>query len=115
MYHGTAGRLGYARVALVAAVVEMVSVAVPAVVPLMLTGLVEPKLNVGRYCAPDGLEVTVPVSAMLPVNPPVGVRVTTDVFPVVAPRETVTAVPLTVKFGFTAVVIVTGAVPVFAL
>lgn len=41
--------MGYARVALVAAVVEMVSVAVPAVVPVMLTGLVEPKLKVGGY------------------------------------------------------------------
>src|ERR1035438_6954792 len=36
----------------------MVSVAVPAVMPVMLIGLVEPKLKVGRYWAPAGLEVT---------------------------------------------------------
>jgi hypothetical protein len=47
VYQRTPGRAGYARAALVAAVVEMVRVAVPALVPVMLTGLVEPKLNVG--------------------------------------------------------------------
>jgi hypothetical protein len=41
--------LGYIRSALVAAVVLIVRVAVPAVVPVMLTGLVEPKLRVGGY------------------------------------------------------------------
>ena len=42
-------RLGRTRAALVAAVVVIVSVAVPAAVPVMLTGLVEPKLKVGGY------------------------------------------------------------------
>jgi len=45
-YHGTPGRLGYTSAALVGAVVEMVRVAVPALVPVMLTGLVAPKLKV---------------------------------------------------------------------
>ena len=46
-YQGTSECLGYTKVELVAAVVEMVRVAVPAVVPVMLTGLVEPKFRVG--------------------------------------------------------------------
>jgi hypothetical protein len=33
----------------VAAVVEMVRVVVPSVVPVMVTGVVEPKLRVGEY------------------------------------------------------------------
>lgn len=49
MYQGTPGRLGWTRAALVGNVVEIVSVAVAAVVSVMLTGLVEPKLNVGGY------------------------------------------------------------------
>lgn len=48
-YHGTPGRVGWTSAALVAAVVEIVSVAVPAVLPEMLTGMVEPKLTVGGY------------------------------------------------------------------
>jgi hypothetical protein len=77
----------------------------------MLTGVVDPKLNVGGYCAPAGLDVRVAVNATLPVKPPLGVTVIVEVFPVVAPGETVTAVPLTVKLGLTAVVTVTDAVP----
>lgn len=53
----------------------MVSVAVPAVVPVMLTGLVEPKLNVGRFTAPSGLVAMTAVSVTLPVKPPLGVIV----------------------------------------
>jgi hypothetical protein len=49
VYQRPPGRLGYARAERVAAVVEMVRVAVPAVVPVILTGLVEPKLKVGGY------------------------------------------------------------------
>jgi hypothetical protein len=81
----------------------------------MLTGLVEPKLKVGGYCALVGLDVITAVSATLPVKPPLGVTVIVNVFPVVAPGVTVTDVPPTVKVGFAAVVIVTGAVPVVAL
>jgi hypothetical protein len=97
--HGLPGRLGKARVELVGAVVEMVSVAVPAVAPLMFTGLVEPKLKVGGYSAPVGLEVTAAVSATLPVKPPDGVTEIVEVFPEVAPGDTETAVPVTVKLG----------------
>jgi len=48
-YHGAPGRFGWTRTALVGAVVDIVSVAVPAVVPEMLTGVVDPKLTVGGY------------------------------------------------------------------
>jgi hypothetical protein len=65
----------------------------------MLTGLFPPKLSVGRFCAPLGLEVTAAVSATLPAKPPVDVKVTVDTFPVVAPGVTVTAVPVMVKPG----------------
>jgi hypothetical protein len=77
----------------------MVSVAVPAVEPVMSTGLVEPKLNVGGASAPAGLEVTAAVSATLLVKPPDGVTVMVEVFPEVAPGVTVTAVPVIVKLG----------------
>jgi len=99
--------LGWTRAALVAAVVEMVSVAVPAAGPVMPTGVVEPKLSVGRYWAPAGLDVMVAVSATLPVKPPLGVTVIVDVFPVVAPFAILTAAPLIVKLGLTTVVTVT--------
>jgi hypothetical protein len=46
--------LGRTRAALVAAVVEMVRVAVPAAVPVMLAGLVEPKLSVGSIALRSG-------------------------------------------------------------
>jgi hypothetical protein len=44
-----AGTFGYASALLVEAVVETVSVADPDEVPVMLTGLVAPKLKVGKY------------------------------------------------------------------
>ena len=93
------------------AVVETVRVAAPAVVPEMLTGVVDPKLKVGGYWAPDGLDVRAAVNATLPVKPPAGVTVMVDVFPVVAPGVTVTAVPLKANEGFTAAVTVTVVVP----
>ena len=114
VYQGTPLRLGRTRAALVAAVVVKVSVAVPAEVPVMLTGLVEPKLKVGGYRAPAGLEVTAAVSVTLPLKPPAGVTVMAEVFAFVAPGETVTAVPLTVKLGGGAVT-VTEVVPVFVI
>ena len=102
------GCLGDASAALDAPVVLMVRVAVPAVAPVMLTGLLEPKLSVGGSCAPEGLDVMEAASATLPVNPPAGVTVTIDVFPEVAPAETETAVPLIMKLDATAVVTVTA-------
>jgi hypothetical protein len=98
-YQGSSGRFGITTALVVAAVVETVSVAVAAVAPVIATGVVEPKLTVGGYCAPVGLEVIAAVSATLPVNPPVGVRVIVEVFPVVAPGATVTAGPFNVKLG----------------
>ena len=79
--------------------VAMERVAVPAVGPVMLTGVVEPKLKVGAATAPDGLDVMAAVSATFPVNPTAGVKVIVEVFPAVAPGATVTAEPLTVKLG----------------
>jgi hypothetical protein len=93
----------------VLAVVEMVSVAVPAAAPVMLTGVLAPKLKVGAFWALLGLEVMAAVSATLPVNPPAGVMVMAEVFPVVAPAVTVTAVPAIAKVP---AVTVTEAVPV---
>jgi hypothetical protein len=78
-YLRTPGRSGNARVPLVGAVVETVRVAVPALAPVIMTGLVEPKLTVGRSCAPTGLDVTAAVSVTLPVKPPLGVTVIVDV------------------------------------
>jgi hypothetical protein len=65
------GRWGTVRVAVVAAVVEMLSVAEP---PALVTvaGLVEPKLSVGGSCALLGLEVIAAERVTLPVNPPTG-------------------------------------------
>ena len=94
---GTPRGMRLAVVQPLAAVVEMVRVALPAVAPVMLTGLVEPKLKVGRSCAPLGLEVTAAVSATLPVKPPAGVTVIVDA--TAAPGATVTAVPVIVKLG----------------
>jgi hypothetical protein len=65
----------------------------------MLTGVVDPKLNVGGYCAPEGLVAMTAVSATLPVKLPVGVTVMVDVFAVLAPGVTVTVVPVIVKLG----------------
>ena len=84
------------RTELVGAVVRMVRVAVSAEAPVMLTGLVEPKLKVGGYWAPVGLEVTAAVRVTLPVKPPDGVRVIVAVLPDVAPGVMETAVPVTI-------------------
>jgi hypothetical protein len=97
VYQGTPGRLGAVIAALDAAVVETVRVAVPAGKPVILTGLVDPKLKVGGYWAPAGLDVMVAVSVTLPVKPPDGVTVMVDVFPVVAPGATETVVPVMLK------------------
>lgn len=83
-YQGTPRCFGKAKAPLVGAVVLIVRVACPTVAPLILTGIVAPKLKVGRFTAPDGREVSVAVSATLPVNPPPGVTVIVEVLPVVA-------------------------------
>jgi hypothetical protein len=96
-------------------VVVIVRVAVPALAPVIFTGLVEPKLKVGGYWAPLGLEVMVAVSVTLPVKPPVGAMVIVDVFAVEAPAEIATVVPLIVRPGTGGIVTVTVAVPVDGL
>jgi hypothetical protein len=73
----------------VGAVVVIVSVAVPGTALVMFTGLVEPKLKLGGYWSPGGLNARAAVSATLPVNPPAGLMVMIDVFPVVAPGASV--------------------------
>jgi hypothetical protein len=91
-YHGVPGRCGRARNALDGAVVDIVRVAVPAVAPVRLTGLVEPKARVGRYCALAGAVVIAAVNATLPVRPPLGVTVIVEEFFSVAPGATLTEV-----------------------
>lgn len=86
--------MGRTKAPLVAAVVRTVSVPVPAVVPIMLTGDVVPKLNVGGFEAPEGLVVRAAVKATLPVKPPLGVIVIVEVLPLVAPGFTAMAPPL---------------------
>src|ERR1019366_6442566 len=92
----------------VAGVVKMVRVAVPPLAPLIKTGLLDPKLKVGRFRAPIGLEVIAAVSATVPVNPGCGVTVIVEVFPVIPPALTVVEVPEIAKPG--AVVTATKAV-----
>lgn len=92
-----------ASAAVVGAVVETVSVAVAAVVPVMLTGLVVPKLRVGRSWAFAGLDVMDAVRSTFPVKPPLGVIVMVEVFPLVAPALTATLAPLTASPGGAAV------------
>ncbi len=113
-YQRTPGRAGGARAALVAAVVETVKVAVTAELPVTLTGVVAPKLRVGASCAPLGAEVMAAESETLPVNPLLGVTVTVEVLPVVAPGDTETAVPVIVKPGGLAVTVKVAGVEVEA-
>lgn len=106
-YQRPDGRAGYSTAPEVAAVVVMVSVAVAALAPEMLTGLLDPKLKLGGYWAPLGLDVIAALRVTLPVKPPEGVTVIVEVFPVVAPGATVTLAPLIENPGLTAVVTVT--------
>ena len=92
-------------------VVVKVRMAVPAVAPVMVTGLVDAKLKMGAATAPAGPDVIAAVSPTLPMNPPTGDTETVDVFPVVAPGATETAVPVTVKVGFAGTVTVTDVAP----
>jgi hypothetical protein len=69
----------------------------------MFSGLVEPKLSVGASVAPVGLCVMAAVNVTLPVNPPAGVTVIVEAFPVVTPGASETFVPPTANDGFTGV------------
>src|ERR1035438_6454612 len=112
VYQRAPGRTGRARAPLVAAVVEMVRVAVPGVT---FTTPAETKLNVGRSCAPAGLDMMAAVSVTLPVKPSTDVTVMVEEFPVVAPGLTDTGVPISVKVGVSAAVTVTELTPVAEL
>ena len=90
-------------------------VAVPGLTPAIPTGLVEPKLKVGEYCAPAGLDERDAVRATLPVKPPAGVTVMVDVFPVVAPGATETDEVVRAKLDAVTVVTVTEFDPVAVL
>ena len=92
-------------------VVAIVSVAVAAEDPVILTGLVEPKLSTGRFVAPAGCAAIVAVSITLPVNPPDGVTVIVEVLPEVAPALTLSATAPIAKLAGTGAVTVTVAVP----
>ena len=74
----------------------MVMEAVIALVPAMLTG--DGILQPGRYFAAGGEAESAQVKLTAPVNPPRGVTVTIEVFPVVEPGTAmVTGVPLTLN------------------
>jgi hypothetical protein len=96
-YQGAPLDLGRAKAAVVAAVVVTVKVPVPAEASVMLTGVVAPKLKVGRSVAPAGLVAIAAVRATLPVRPPLGVTVIVAVLPVVAPGELMVMAPLLVN------------------
>lgn len=111
-YQGERGLTWFIEVqdGVVEAVVAIVKVAVPALLLVMLMGLVDPKLNVGGSMAPAGLVASTAVMVTLPVKPPAGVSVMVEVLPVVAPGAIETAVPTSEKLdggGAT----VTSAVP----
>ena len=88
-----------------------VSVATPGVVLIMLTGLVDPKLKMGKYTAPEGLVAMKAVRVTLPVKPPAGVIEMAEVLPVDAPRTTVTAVPVSVKLTVIGAALIVIVVP----
>jgi hypothetical protein len=82
-----------------AAVVLTVRVAVPAVVPEIVTGL-----GIEQVGASETVEETEQASETDPVKPPPGVTVTVEVFPVVAPRATeMEPLSLSVTVGLVAV------------
>jgi hypothetical protein len=89
-----------------------VSVAVTGFELVTFTGLVAPKVTVGGYRAPAGIEATTAVSATTPLKPPEGATVTVDVFPWVPPALIVTAVPERLKPAITGLVTTTEALPV---
>jgi hypothetical protein len=96
--------LGFS-IAAATAVVLTVSVAVPAVVPLIAIGEVTEHVGVSVPLVGE----TAQLKATLPVNPPPGVTVIVDVFPLVAPGEAIVIAPLfvsvTVSVADTAVTI----------
>ena len=96
-YQGDPSDLGRTNAPVVGAVVVTVRVPVPFDAPVMLTGEVAPKLNVGGSMAPLGPDVRAAVRVTLPVKPPLGMTVIVVALPVVAPGEPMLMEPLLVK------------------
>jgi hypothetical protein len=92
----------------------MVSVAVPGFEPHRVTGEPDPKLRVGGYCAPAGLAVMAAVRATVPTKPLVGVTVTVEEFPLVAPFDKERFVAAIPKLALAGMVTDTTVVPVAA-
>lgn len=65
----------------------------------MFTALIVPKLKVGGFTLPVGLEVRTAVSVTAPVKPPAGATVMMEMFPVVAPGVMLTVEPEITKLG----------------
>jgi hypothetical protein len=105
VFHGKFGpfELAAEHVPELEAVVEMVRTAEPGVAPLNVTGLVVAKLNTGGSAAFAGVLVAEAIKVTLPVNPPIGVIVIAEVFPVVAPGAMLTVEALILKPGVTGV------------
>ena len=101
--------------AVVGAVVVIVSAAVLLGVPVTVTGLVEPKLKVGTRVAPAGVVVMAAARVTLPVKPPDGVTVMVEVLFALAPAAKSTDVAPIVKPGGGGDVTITVAVPVALL
>jgi hypothetical protein len=80
-------------------VLEIVRAAVSGFTPLIETEPLEPKLSMGGIAEVLWLSDMVAVSVTLPVKPARGVTVMVVVFPVVAPRATVTGAPTMFKPG----------------
>ncbi len=88
-----------------------VSVAVPAVVPEIVTGLV-----IEHVGASETLELTAHVNDTAPLNPPPGVTVMVEVLPVVAPAATVIPpLSLSTTVGFGELTVTGTAVVAFAM
>jgi len=111
MIHGFSRRPSLLDVHPPPPLVVMVNVAVPAPVPVMFAGVVEPKLSVGKSIAPTGSDVIAAASETLPVKPPVGVTVMLEVLPLVAPGSRPTGVPVMVNPPATAEVTMTEEEP----
>jgi hypothetical protein len=77
----------------------MVSVAVPPPELVTFTGLVEPKLKPGRFCAPAGLDVIAAVNETLPAKPPEPEIVMTSVVVPPCVTETVGAFGASTMLG----------------
>ena len=96
-YQGFPRSMGRTKAPLVAAVVRTVSVPVPAVAPVMLTGDVCAEAEGGGIRSPAWAGSKSRGKATFPVKPPLGVTVIVDVLPLVAPGELMEMAPPLVR------------------